>query len=307
MPRGKPNLGFRKTEAWSQRTGQPKVDYSAPIQKPAIPIFNNAFVTPVIPSDPTENLTDEQVLERINGRFEVLDIMIDEMLAGEADAIVVSGPAGCGKSHLVESKLSSWNPDGDRYIFVKGTVRPTGLFSTLYDYREKGNVVVFDDADSVFDDIQSLNFLKAVCDTSKKRIVSYLSQVDLTSEKTGEAVPKSFEFQGSVIFISNYDFDSMISGRSKLSPHLQALMSRSHYIDLSMHSTRGKFIRIKDVVTKGMLSGLNKDQIKEVLDFIYENKDKMRELSLRSALKIGGLRKSKKNWQHLATVTCCKN
>lgn len=302
MPRGVPNAGFRKTEAWSKKTGLPKVDYTPGI-KPMLMISNPQF-NPV--PAPVSNETDEEILERINSRFDILDAMVDEIIAGEADSIVVSGPAGVGKSHLVESKLEAWDPDGENYTFVKGTIRPTGLFGVLYDYREKGKVLVLDDADSIFSDEQCLNFLKAVCDTSKKRVVSYLSQVEIVSEKTGDVIPKSFEFEGSIIFISNYDFDGLIAQKSKLSPHLQALMSRSHYIDLAMKSSRDCYLRIEDIVKKGMLKALNEDQTNDVLEFIYKNKDIMRELSLRSALKIGGLRKNKPNWKTIATVTCCK-
>lgn len=301
MPRGVPNIGFRKTSAWSQRTGLPKVDYSVPLQKAPVSLVLTPKQAPEV-----SNETDAEILERINNSFEVLSEMVDEAIIGEAKAIVVSGPAGVGKSFLVEEKLEAHDPNGINYTVIKGTVRATGLFSTLYDHREAGQIVVFDDADSIFSDEQCLNFLKATCDTSKKRIVSYLSQVDLVSEKTGESIPKTFEFEGTIIFISNYDFDGLIEAKNKLSPHLQALMSRSYYIDLSMKTTRDCFLRIKDIVDKGMLAGLTDEQKEDVLNFISEYRDQMRELSLRSAIKIAGLRKTKKNWKMIAEKTCCR-
>lgn len=311
MPRGVPNCGFRKTAAWSKRTGEPMVDYSKPPQKQ--PVYRTASTTsfqpsPIAPVYQPETIeTDDQILARINSRFQVLADMVDAAISGDIKAVVVSGPAGVGKSHLIETKLEEFDPNGINHIVVKGTVRPTGLFSTLYDYREAGQIVVFDDADSIFSDEQSLNFLKAVCDTKDRRTVSYLSSFELISEKTGEEIPKTFEFEGTIIFISNYDFDTMIEKQSKLAPHLAALISRSLYISLSMKTTRDCCIRIKDVIENGMLSGLDEEQKKDVLRFIFENQQSMRELSLRTAIKVAGLRKNKKNWENIAKITCCKN
>lgn len=317
MPRGVPNAGFRKTQAWSDRTGEPKIDYSAP--KPVLVSVPRVAPIPVASYSssaamklaesflPDTDDPEESILERINSKFKILGELVVDATQGDPLSIFVSGPAGCGKSHLVEEKLKEWNPDGDEYTIVKGTVRPTGLFTTLYDYRAPGSIIVFDDADSIFEDEQCLNFLKAVCDTGSSRTVSYLSKVDLFSDRWEEDIPKTFTFEGTIIFITNYDFDEMVNKSTKLSPHMKALQSRAYYLDLTMKTRRDCFIRIKDVVNNGMLAGLTVQQRNEVLDFIYEKRDIMRELSLRSALKIGGLRKRKPDsWKEYALNTCCR-
>ena len=104
--------------------------------------------------------------------------------------------------------------------------------------------------------------------------------------------------------------DAMIDRGHKLAPHLAALVSRSHYIDLTMKTKRDYLVRIKQVVKDGMLQtqGLTMTQEAEVIDFISENQDKLRELSLRIAVKIGALVKMDKgDWKRLAKVTCCRN
>lgn len=250
--------------------------------------------------------TDEQVSQRIYDRFDVLGLLAEACILGTARSLIVSGPAGLGKSYTVEEKLAGHTNNS---LIVKGYVRATGLIKLLYNYRNEGQVLVFDDADTIFHDDTSLNILKAVCDTTEQRRVSWLSEGTLIDDETGEEVPKSFDFNGTIIFITNLDFDAMINKRHKLTPHLEALVSRSHYIDLSLKTRRDYLIRIKQVVSQGMLNNLLSDtnKEKEVMDFIEENQNSLRELSLRMAIKVANLRAGNpQNWQRIARVTCCK-
>ena len=228
-------------------------------------------------------------------------------ISGDSRALVISGPAGLGKSHTVEHALAQWDPSGNNYTIVKGYVRPTGLVKMLWSYRSAGQVIVFDDADAIFFDDVSLNLLKAVCDTTEKRTVSWLSEAALIDDDTSVRIPRSFQFDGSIIFLSNYDFDAMIAKGHKLAPHLQALMSRSHYLDLSMKSRRDYLVRIQQVIDQGLLSHLDAFSRLQVRIFVDKNADNMRELSLRSCIKLGNLIKSSPdNWQKIASVTMLK-
>jgi hypothetical protein len=128
----------------------------------------------------------------------------------------------------------------------------------------------------------------------------------LVDEETADLIPRSFDFNGSVIFISNYDFDAMIDRGHKLAPHLQALVSRAHYVDLAMKSRRDYLVRIRQVIRQGLLNDLSFEARSDVITFIEQNHEKLRELSLRMALKIGALRKQGGNWLRVATVTCCR-
>lgn len=255
-------------------------------------------------SNATES--DEQIEARIAERFEVLDALTEACTTGDARALVISGPAGLGKSYTVEQRLAEWDPSGNDYAITKGYVRATGLVKLLYQYRNPGQVLVFDDADAIFFDDISLNLLKAVCDTTERRIVSWLSEGKLVDEETGVLVPRSFLFEGTIIFITNYDFDAMIDRGHKLAPHLQALVSRAHYIDLAMHTRRDYLVRIRMVIEQGLLADMDIEEQADVITFIEANSDRLRELSLRIALKIASLRRSNSNWERVAKITCCK-
>jgi len=79
--------------------------------------------------------------------------------------------------------------------------------------------------------------------------------------------------------------------KGKLREHLEALESRCHYMDLTIDSDKDKMLRIKQVTDDGMLDAykLDDETKEEIMDFIDVNKGKLRELSLRTVLKIADL------------------
>jgi hypothetical protein len=254
--------------------------------------------------------TDEEIVERLRQRFDVLKEMTKAVKEGNVRAMIVTGPPGVGKSFGVDEVLSKddlFNALGQRkprYEIVKGAMSAIGLYTKLYEYSEKGNVIVFDDCDSVLLDDLSLNILKAALDSSKKRTISWNTDSRILRN---EGVPDKFEFKAGAIFITNIKFENVRS--KKLQDHLAALESRCHYIDLQMDTDREKCLRIKQIVQDGMLDSYEFEDVQrdEVVDFVMENRMKMRELSLRTVLKIADLRKSfTNNWKAMAEVTVMK-
>jgi len=254
--------------------------------------------------------TDEQIVERLRSRFQVLQDMTQAVKAGTVRAMIVTGPPGVGKSFGVEEVLSRqdlFNTLGNRkpkYEIVKGAMSALGLYSKLYEFSERGNVIVFDDCDSVLLDDLSLNILKAALDSSKKRTIAWNTDSRLLRQ---EGVPDKFEFKAGAIFITNIKFENVRS--KKLQDHLAALESRCHYIDLQMDTDREKVLRIRQITEDGMLEtyDFENDEKTEIVDYIIENRAKMRELSLRTVLKVADLRKSfPMSWKQMAEVTVQK-
>ena len=238
--------------------------------------------------------SDEEIIERLRERFQMLEDMTRATKAGAVRAMIVSGPPGVGKSHGVEKQLERHDlladlADDDsmrKYETIKGAMSPIGLYCKLYEHRRKDHVVVFDDCDSIFSDELSLNILKAALDSKKKRRINWNTD-SYTLRNTG--TPDSFLFEGSAIFITNIKFDNVRS--KKLRDHLEALESRCHYIDLTIDTDREKLLRINQIVQDGMLDeyGLDKQCVTEIVDFVDTNKNRLRELSLRTVLKIADL------------------
>jgi hypothetical protein len=256
--------------------------------------------------------TEEQVMERIRERFDILTEMTKAATTGDIRAMIVSGPPGVGKSYGVEQEVEKaclFDQIAGKKLraeVVKGSATALGLYCTLYKYSDPNCVLVFDDCDTILLDDVSLNLLKGALDSGKKRKISWLSDSNMLRR---EGVPDSFDFKGSVIFITNLKFDTMKS--QKLRDHLDALQSRCHYLDLTLDSMRDKFLRIKQIAQDGALyQDYNFDQVTqdELLEFMESNANNLREMSLRMALKIADLRKSfPLRWKRMAETTCMKS
>jgi hypothetical protein len=265
-----------------------------------------------VPAQPQE--TDKEIIERLRERFEILDDMTRACKKGDVRAMIVSGAPGVGKSFGVEKVLGKHDLMADiandsklkKYEIVKGAMSAIGLYSKLYEYRQEKSILVFDDCDSVLLDDLSLNILKAALDTSKKRNIHWNTDSRLLRS---EGVPNSFEFKGGAIFITNINFANVKS--KKLQDHLKALESRCHYIDLTIHTEREKMLRIKQIVADGMLDEyeFTAEQTAELVAYVDSNKGRLRELSLRTVIKMADLMRTfgrDSKWQRVAQISLMK-
>jgi hypothetical protein len=259
-------------------------------------------------TDTHHHITDEEITERLRVRFKVLDDMTTAVKQGLVRAMIVTGAPGVGKTFGVENILSQQEAgDGKfrKYEVVKGKLSPLMLYTKLYEYKESGDVLVFDDCDDVLQDDTSLNILKAALDSSDVRTINWnTASRHLT---TGD-IPTHFDYEGAVIFITNTKFENNKS--DKLRPHLEAIESRCHYLDLTIDTVREKMLRIQQVVRDGMLDKycLSAEDEDEIINFVEVNKQSLRGLSLRMVDKIATLRTSfPDSWQEVARMTCMRS
>lgn len=256
--------------------------------------------------------TDEEIIERIRKRFSILDEMTNATIDGLIRGLVVSGPPGIGKSYGIENLIDQANlgnfiagnaSEQAKYGTERGSATPISLYKLLYEYSNEGSVLVLDDSDTILYEETSLNLLKAVLDSSKKRVVSWRAESRVLEN---DGIPDKFEFKGSIIFITNLKLEKT---RGKIGDHMKALLSRCHYIDLEIDNSHEKFLRCKQIILDGMLKnrGFDDDEEAEIIDFIKENKEGLREMSLRMVSKIADLYKiSPKRWKDIASNTCMK-
>ena len=259
----------------------------------------------------TPKETDEQAMDRIATRFGVLDEMSKACIKGDIRAMIVTGPAGIGKSHGVSLQMEKAslfdNVAGKkpRFEIVKGAMSGIGLFAKLYKFSDAKNVLVFDDCD-IWEDQDAINVLKGALDSGKTRRISWNKDSRILRE---EGIPNSFNFNGSIIFITNKSFDNKKA--SKMQPHLDALQSRCHFLDLTVDTERDKLLRIKQVhrdADGGLFTDYDfqPETVDEIMNFIEANHTKLREMSLRMCLKIADLVKISGNWKALAQATCMR-
>lgn len=307
MPRGIPKNGVRMT---ANRIASGLNAEQVLAIKAMQSMYSGSVVVPQNVTqeiiEPILEQTEEEITEDIKTRFSALEDIVLSTAMGINRSLIVSGAPGLGKSFTVEQVLTDLGDDVT-VTYIKGYTRPTGIYRTLYENCHSNAVIVFDDCDSVFSDDTSLNLLKAACDSSDVRRIHWGSETSMKDEE-GESLPRQFEFEGNIIFLTNYDFQSMIERQSKLSPHFNALMSRSLYLDLNLKTQKATMVRIKQVVQdcKMLRKTLSEAQEAVLLDWLSTNQHKVRELSLRTVKKAATLMVSTQNWQKLAELTILK-
>ena len=162
-----------------------------------------------------EQREEDYIWSDPNTIFEDLNIYVDMVIEGKQPSLLITGTSGIGKTFLVLKRLrDNGLKNHEDFIHVKGRSTAAGMFITLYENNEK--IVVFDDCDSVFSSQDAVNILKGALDSYSEREISWLVGRPLKTA-TGETVPKSFLFEGKVIFISNLPqkkIDDAIKSRS---------------------------------------------------------------------------------------------
>lgn len=237
---------------------------------------------------------------RITKTFRVLGKVAEGIVDGNIRATIVSGAAGCGKTYTMDGILSRAQSEGRiTYNTVRGTMSAIALYRELYNVREAGQVLVIDDCDSIFADLDALNLLKAALDTSKVRRVCWNKESRILDDY---GIDREFEFDGAVVFITNIDFTAEVEAGKKMSPHYKALMRRCMYVDLGIHSRREILVRVGQVVfSKGFLrdNGISKDEAKRLMAWLTRNLDRVRVLSIGTMIQLAQLMQDDE-WEMMA-------
>jgi len=257
------------------------------------------------------DIPDEESLDQIDARikntFTVLVKVARGLIEGNIRSVIVSGAAGCGKTYTLEHELTNAeNEELISYDSVKGAMSPIGLYRKLWENREEGRVLVIDDCDSIFGDLDALNLLKAALDTTKHRKVHWNKESRILDE---EGIDRSFEFDGAVVFITNIDFTAEIEQEKRMTPHYKALLSRCMYVDLGIHSKREILVRITQVMfSKQFLrdNRLGREHAQDMFKWLNKNLERVRALSIRTILQLAALVKTDADWVTLANTIMLK-
>lgn len=230
--------------------------------------------------------TDEKILSDIKDSFEIMAIMVDGAVAGKIRALIISGASGIGKSYTIESKLRDAKTFGNtNSMIISGGISAIGLYKLGYKYRHQNSVLVLDDSDGIFDSIEAFSVLKAMCDSSTNRVVHWLKESNALT-KGDEEVPTSYNFDASMIFVTNIDIQGEIDrGANKYAVQYAAVASRSAYIDLMIHDYNQIGVWVNHIAsTSGMFvdKGIEKEEEQRIMTFMNVNRADLRNISLRT-------------------------
>ena len=243
--------------------------------------------------------TEKQNRYDINERFGFVEKLVTMVANNIQPSAVITGEGGLGKTYTVTKTLeeNGYKDITDLAEFQVGTVINTrkcftmvkgfstakGLYRTLFENNK--SVIVFDDCDAVLRDPVALNLLKGALDSYGKRIISW------NADMRDDDLPRSFNFEGRVIFISNMDQDRID----------QAIRSRSMMIDLSM--TLDQKIDRMEFIAKSaeFMPEYDAKAKSDALELIREVKAEAKEISLRTLISVTKIRAANKDWKDLAT------
>ena len=232
----------------------------------------------------------------INQRFGFVTDLVTMVATKATPSTIITGEGGLGKTYTVleslraaglkdisEFEVGAVVATGKSFRVVKGYSTAKGLYRTLYE--NSNSILVFDDCDSILRDPEALNILKGALDSFDKRYISW------NTSRDSEDLPRSFCFNGGVIFISNMPMHKID----------QAIRSRSMCVDLSM-TVEQKLERM-DVIIESIdfLPHVELLMKREALSCVREFKSKAREISLRTLISVAKIRATDKgNWKDLA-------
>ena len=243
--------------------------------------------------------TEKQNKYGINERFGFVEKLVNMVASGVQPSAVITGEGGLGKTYTVTKTLEAngYKDISDLADFQVGTIINTrkcftmvkgfstakGLYRTLFENNK--SIIVFDDCDAVLKDPVALNLLKGALDSYGKRIISW------NADMRDDDLPRSFNFEGRVIFISNMDQDRID----------QAIRSRSMMIDLSMNATQ-KIDRMEYIAKSDeFMPDFELSHKMDALQLIREVANDAKEISLRTLISVTKIRSSNKDWKEMAT------
>jgi hypothetical protein len=264
-------------------------------------------------TEPLPQMSDEELLAFIKEKFDVMRSLITGVVEnGAPRALIIAGGGGVGKSYNVQDILDPYKEQGRNITYESGKVTPIQLYKLLWKYRNEGDIVVLDDTGAIFSSEDTVELLKAALDTKAERWISWRSEA---GSLAAENVDPKFLYNGTMIFLTNKDMEALKNnGPVKMQPHMEALMTRAVYLDLALHHSRELLLWVNYITRKaGLLiqHGLTKDDQEIALKYLAENREQLREISLRTVIKLGEFMTAhggaKGHWRKFANHTLLRD
>jgi len=154
---------------------------------------------------------------------------------GELNGMILVGPAGMGKTYIVENTLQEMKK---KYIKYGGHITLAAIYEYLCENQDK--TIFFDDCSNIIQHTEIMELLKQALQTSGERRLHYRSYGAKIS------VPKEFIFTGQIIMAFN-TFDVK-------NPNVKAVVDRAPAIELKFN--REEIFKAMYLIAKGEGGGL---------------------------------------------------
>jgi hypothetical protein len=255
---------------------------------------NLVFGNVVLGKDSTEVVAEVAVSDEI---VDLYDISVDSNEHVYYDAAGVLHH----NTHNLESEMRAAGlSDGDGYFKTVGAGSAAATYETLFNHRKE--IILFDECDTLMNDPEVRNMIKAATDSGKTRKISFNKKggnyydpaFQEEPEEGGEQLPRYFNFEGGIILVANVSI-------KKLDPD-GAIRTRGFVMEINP---------TKDEMLEVMRSLVNKIELpenlqlsnklrQEVFEFIQESGGKQNRINMRTlvnALKVCAAYEGQEGWQ----------
>ena len=276
-----------------------------------------SYVDPILAKLSTQNLTREDKRVALDKHYDRLRRFIRMVTRGDGRSLIVNGDAGMGKTEFTSDIIEEYSESTKTVCgFLSGTLSAVDLYARLFNHRKEGQVLVIDDTDKILENTESLEVLKGALDGKKnstltwgKAYSSHLAKMNVQTE---------FDYHGKVIIITNKMLRTAPDKNPTITQQrVQPLMSRVNYFRAGLPSNEWKIEAIRmfaDEVKsqfsdekyslrcarhiqltdsdkiqppdKDSISDAQKGVLNQIIDFMDENKDDLREISFRTVANI---------------------
>lgn len=265
----------------------------------------------------TETLIQNPVVQRVVDKFDTVYKMTGSFIDNKDSAIkglLISGDAGTGKTHWVRKAFADRNAQPDAEYIKGGSISAAALYVKLYQNRAKHRVLILDDCDLIHrsgaEKRDILDMIKGATEpSSRPRQISW-ERAQRNPLMIALDVPMSFEYDGTVIWITN---DTMADIKKAAKQHYDALLSRFNIIKCYFNDDEKLLYTlhlIKEVDMLGTnceafeqdgIRGYPEEVQSDALKYINKNYKTLTEITPRVAVKLADLRHHfPKDWETLA-------
>jgi hypothetical protein len=246
--------------------------------------------------------TDNPVVQRVIDTFYTTYTMVGSFIDNKESAIkglLISGDAGTGKTHWVRKAFADRNAQPDAEYIKGGSISAAALYVKLYQNRNKGRVLILDDCDLIHrsgsEKRDILDMIKGATEpSSRPRQISW-ERATRNPLMIALDVPMSFEFDGTIIWITN---DTIVDIKKAAKQHYEALISRFNIVKCYFNDDEKLLYTLHLIKEVDMLGdnceafdgGYPEEVQKDALAYIRKNVKTLTEITPRVAIKLADLR-----------------
>lgn len=237
----------------------------------------------------------KKIIDKFDSVYDMTKLFAENEKESAVKGLLISGDAGMGKTHFVQKAIVDAGRN-ERTQIVKGSsISAPALYVVLYMYRHKDCIVVLDDVDIVHKEKseknQILDMLKGATEITKNERTLQWLRASSNSLMRDNNVPTSFNFEGSIIWITN---DTIEDIQKQAKNHWNAINSRFSTVRVNLNKEE-KLLYTQYLIEEIGMLGKNCEgkeggyslKIQNLtLEYLNDNYDVLPEVTPRMAIRI---------------------